>query len=91
MVQSGTITLLLTDLVNSTVHLQAVGDETGANLFQAHHKLITDAISAAGGEELQWLGDGALAAFSSTAEAVRCAISIEQSARRSSGGIQFEI
>jgi adenylate cyclase len=38
-----------------------------------------------------WLGDGVLAAFSSTADAVRCAISIQQTARRPVEGARFEI
>src|SRR5580658_3023816 len=89
--QSGTVTLLFSDLVNSTEHLQRAGDETGQRLFQAHHKLISDAITSTGGEELEWLGDGALAAFSSSADAVRCAISIEQTARRPVAGARLEI
>jgi class 3 adenylate cyclase/tetratricopeptide (TPR) repeat protein len=91
MAQSGTATLLFTDLVNSTAQLQQAGDEMGAHLFQAHHKLMTDAITAAGGEELQWLGDGLLAAFSSTADAVRCATGIQQTARRPNARTRFEI
>jgi class 3 adenylate cyclase len=89
--QSGTVTLLFSDLVNSTEHLQRAGDETGQRLFQAHHKLISDAVTGTGGEELEWLGDGVLAGFSSTADAVRCAISIEQTARRPVAGARFEI
>ncbi len=91
MVESGTVTLLFTDLVNSTVHLQNAGDEAGQGLFRAHHKLLTDAITTSGGEELQWLGDGVLAAFSSSADAVRAAIAMQQSARRPIGGVRLEI
>ena len=82
---------MFTDLVNSTVLLQKAGDESGADLFQAHHKLLSDAIASTGGDELEWLGDGVLAAFSSTADAVRCAIAIQQSARRPTAGARFEI
>jgi class 3 adenylate cyclase len=89
--QSGTVTLLFSDLVNSTQILQVAGDEAAQRLFQAHHKLITAAITSSGGEELEWLGDGALAAFSSSADAVRCAISIEQTARRPVAGVRLEI
>ena len=89
--QSGTVTLLFTDLVNSTEHLQRAGDESGQRLFHAHHKLISTAITSSGGEELEWLGDGALAAFASTADAVRCAINIEQTARRPVAGARLEI
>ena len=91
MAQSGIVTLLYTDLVNSTGHLQRIGDESGADVFQTHHNLISEALSRCGGEEIQWLGDGVLAAFTSTADAVRCAISIEQSARRPHSGTRFEI
>jgi class 3 adenylate cyclase/tetratricopeptide (TPR) repeat protein len=92
MPQSGTVTLLFTDLVNSTEHLQREGDETGDRLFRIHHKLMTDAIEAAGGQELQWLGDGVLAAFSSVADAVRCAIIMQQTAGRATGGgAKFEM
>ncbi|HUA32006.1 MAG TPA: AAA family ATPase [Candidatus Binataceae bacterium] len=91
MPQSGTITLLFTDLVSSTEHLQRAGDETGERLFRVHHKLINDAIEAGGGQELQWLGDGVLAAFSSTADAVRCAITMQQTAGRGVGSIKFEM
>src|SRR5215475_7843208 len=91
MPQSGTLTLLFTDLVDSTTHLQQAGDEAGDQLFRAHHKLIAEAIEAGGGEELQWLGDGVLASFSSTADAVRCAISMQQTARRPGHGARFEI
>jgi class 3 adenylate cyclase len=91
MPQSGTITLLFTDLVNSTEHLQREGDEEGDHLFRVHHKLIKEAIESGGGEELQWLGDGVLAAFSSAADAVRCAIQMQQTARRPASGARFEI
>ena len=91
MAQSGTLTLLFTDLVNSTDHLQQVGDEVAQRLFNAHHKVITEAITEGGGEELEWLGDGALAAFSSASDAVRCAIKIQQTSRRPIEGAQLEV
>jgi hypothetical protein len=53
MPRSGTVTLLFTDLVNSTANLQQARDETGALLFRARHKLFSEEIAATGGEELQ--------------------------------------
>ena len=91
MAQSGTVTFLFTDLVGSTQHLERAGDEAGQQLFRAHHKLMTDAVTAAGGQELQWLGDGGLAVFASTADAIRCAIQVQQTARRPAAGTHFEI
>jgi class 3 adenylate cyclase/tetratricopeptide (TPR) repeat protein len=89
--QSGTVTLLFSDLLNSTDHLQRAGDEAGQRFFRAHHKLISDAITACGGEELQWLGDGVLAAFGSSGDAVRAAIQIQQTARRPVANLRFDI
>jgi class 3 adenylate cyclase len=91
MPQSGIVTLLLTDLVNSTGHLERAGDEAGQRLFRAHHKLLADAIEVSGGDELQWLGDGVLAAFASAADAERCAIQIQQTAGKPVGNARFEI
>ncbi len=91
MTESGTLTLLYTDLVSSTQHLQQAGDEAGDELFRVHHKFMSDAVAAGGGQELKWLGDGMLAAFPSAADAVRCAISVQQTAGRPSAGIRFEI
>ncbi len=91
MTESGTLTLLYTDLVSSTQHLQRAGDEAGDQLFRVHHKLMSDAVTAGGGQELKWLGDGMLAAFPSAADAVRCAITVQQTAGRPTAGIRFEI
>ncbi len=91
MAQSGIVTFLFTDLVQSTAQLESAGDEAGNSLFSSHHKLLTQAVSANGGEELEWLGDGILAAFSSASDAVRCAIRVQQTARRPSPGARFDI
>ncbi|HUA36317.1 MAG TPA: AAA family ATPase [Candidatus Binataceae bacterium] len=81
MPQSGTVALLFTHIVESGDY-ELSDDEARDNLYQIHHKLMTGAIDAGGGQELQWLGDGVLASFSSTADAVRSAINMQQSARR---------
>jgi len=91
MPQSQTVAILFTDLVGSTEHLQQVGDEAGERLFRTHHRLLSEAIESCGGKELEWLGDGVLGAFSSAANAVRCAINIQQTAHAPGGGARFEI
>jgi hypothetical protein len=65
--------------------MQRVGDESAQRLFQSHHELLSDAVAATGGSELQWLGDGLMVAFASTADAVRCAIAMQQAAARQPG------
>jgi class 3 adenylate cyclase len=82
MAQPGTVTFLFTDLVDSVRHLQVVGDETGQRVFRAHHKLMTEALTANGGQELQWLGDGVLGIFAPSADAVCAAVSCDHRPRR---------
>ena len=91
MAQSGTVTFVFTDIVNSTARLTNVGDEAGQHIFRAHHKLMSDAVNSCGGEELQWLGDGLLAAFGSVADAVKCAVTMQQATCRPLGGVRLEI
>ena len=79
-------TILFTDLVDSTALMQRVGDERAQRLFETHHQLLSDAVSGHGGSELQWLGDGLMVAFASAADAVRCAISMQQAAAQQPGG-----
>src|SRR6266446_5283768 len=85
------VTLLFTDLINSTELLRRVGDERAQRIFQAHHKLLRDAVAANGGHEVKWLGDGLMVAFPSAAAAVRCAVAMQQAARRRVGGERLVI
>src|SRR6516162_2850328 len=84
-------TILFTDLVDSTTLMQRVGDERAQKLFETHHQLLSDAVSAHGGSELQWLGDGLMVAFASSADAVRCAVAMQQGAARQPGPERLQI
>ncbi len=79
---SGVVTILFTDLVGSTELLARAGDEEAQRIFRAHHDLLAAAATAHGGEEVKWLGDGLMVAFASAADAVRCAIAMQQDGRR---------
>jgi class 3 adenylate cyclase len=74
-------TILFADLVASTARIQALGDERAQRRFGALHERMTRALEAHGGEELQWLGDGLMAAFGSAADAVRAAIALQRVVR----------
>jgi len=86
MAHAGTVTLLFTDIVNSTELLRRAGDETAQRVFEAHHKMLSAAVAANGGHEVKWLGDGLMVAFPSAADAVRCAVAMQHSARRLAAG-----
>jgi class 3 adenylate cyclase/tetratricopeptide (TPR) repeat protein len=86
-----TVTILFTDLVGSTELLQRAGDERAQRIFKAHHRLLREAVEAHGGHEVKWLGDGLMVAFDSTADAVKCAIAMQQASRRPTAGERLEI
>src|SRR5262245_1604399 len=85
------VTLLFTDLVNSTELLARAVDEQAQRIFQAHHRLLKRCVDAHDGEEVKWLGDGLMTVFHSTADAVRCAIAMQQAARRRAAGERLSI
>jgi class 3 adenylate cyclase len=89
--QATITTILFTDLVSSTDLMQRVGDEHAQRIFQTHHQLLADAVAQTGGEALQWLGDGLMAAFASTGDAVRCAVHMQQAAAQHVGGERLRI
>ena len=82
----GPVTLLFTDLVNSTQLLERVGDEQAQRVLRAHHRLLRDAVAVHGGQEVKWLGDGLMTTFPSSADAVRCAVAMQQTTRRRAAG-----
>jgi len=84
-------TILFSDLVNSTELLQRVGDETAQRVFETHHRLLRDAVTAHGGDEVKWTGDGLMVAFDSATAALRCAIAMQQAARRPAAGERLQI
>ena len=71
-------TILFTDLVGSTELLQQAGDEQAQRIFLQHHKLLSEVVATTSGQELQWLGDGLMAALPSTADAVRSAVAMQR-------------
>ncbi len=88
---SGLVTILFTDVVGSTELLSRAGDEEARRIFQAHHQLLSEAVAQHGGDEVKWLGDGLMVAFPSAADALSCAISMQQAAQRPVAGERIAI
>ena len=74
----GVRTVLFTDVVNSTILTQSLGDEAALAILGVHDTIVRDALSASGGREIKHTGDGIMASFVSAAGAVRCAIQIQR-------------
>ncbi len=86
-----TTTILFSDLVGSTELMQRAGDEDAQRIFKAHYQLLRDAVSANGGAEVKSLGDGLMVSFNAAADAVRCAITMQQASRRAVAGEHLAI
>ncbi len=73
----GIRTILFTDIVESTVMTQQMGDEAAMQLVDLHDSIVRDALKDLGGREVKHLGDGIMASFVSAASAVKCASRVQ--------------
>src|SRR4029453_19106586 len=83
---AGPVTVLFTDLVGSTELLQRVGDEQARRVLRAHQRLLRDAVAVHAGHEVKRTGDGLMTTFASSADAVRCAVAMQQTTRGRAAG-----
>jgi class 3 adenylate cyclase len=79
----GTVTVLFTDIENSTPLVERLGDEQARELFLEHDRLVREALERTGGVEVEREGDKFMLAFSSARGAVRCAVEIQLALERS--------
>lgn len=73
----GTVTIVFTDIVDSTVLIGRIGDHAFLPLLRQHHALVQELTAAHGGTVVNRQGDGSMLAFSSARRAVSCAKSIQ--------------
>lgn len=78
---SGIVTLMFTDIEDSTRLSQDVGDAVWINRVQAHFSEIEQVVGAGGGVVVKTLGDGAMAAFPTVRGAANAALAIQRSER----------
>jgi class 3 adenylate cyclase len=70
------VTVLITDIVDSTRLVAEIGDEQWRALLDRHDDAVRSQIRRHGGREIHNRGDGFLATFDSPARAVRCTAAI---------------
>lgn len=71
-------TILYTDIEGHTGMMQRLGDERGRDVLREHERTIRDQLRSHGGNEIRSMGDGFLASFHSTQQALRCAIDLQR-------------
>jgi len=73
-------TVLFVDIVGSTDHAARLGDRRWRDLLESYYSLVERQIVRFGGRKVGTAGDGVFASFDGPARAVRCAMSVRESA-----------
>jgi class 3 adenylate cyclase len=76
------VTVLFTDIVDSTATLQRMGDTAWRDLLLIHNTRLRDQLNLFRGREVKTTGDGFLAVFDSATRAVRCGAAMALTARK---------
>lgn len=74
----GTVTIVFTDIVDSTVLAARLGDHAWLDAVRKHNQVIRDTAAEHGGTVVETQGDGSMLAFSSARRAVACARAIHE-------------
>jgi adenylate cyclase len=81
----GTVTIVFTDIVDSTVMLGRLGDQAWLDVLRTHNAVIAAATTTHGGTVVGTQGDGSMLAFSSARQGVTCAMAIQREIHRAFG------
>ena len=76
----GIVTLLFSDVVDSTGQLGRLGDEQADVARRAHFRDLREAVTRSGGEEVKTMGDGIMAVFASAVDALHASVAIQRAA-----------
>ncbi len=83
------LTVMFTDIVDSTKRAVQLGDDKWTSLLERHNEVTRVQIDHFGGREVKQTGDGFLSSFNSPTRAIRCATAIRQAT--SEIGLQVRI
>ncbi len=74
----GTVTLLFSDIIDSTATNERLGDTAWMALLREHNQIIREHVTANNGYEVESMGDGFMLAFRSARDGLNCAIGIQR-------------
>lgn len=75
----GTATLMFTDIVDSTVFAERIGDLRWSRLVVEHEKAIRTRVAEHQGHVVKMIGDGSMTVFDSARAAVRAGVGLQSS------------
>jgi len=73
----GTVTIMFSDIENSTALTEHLGDQRWLDLLRGHNAVIRRQVGEHSGFEVKSQGDGFMVAFASARSAIHCAIAIQ--------------
>ncbi len=74
----GRVTILFSDIENSTLMTERLGDERWIELLREHNGIFRERLRDRGGYEVKNQGDGFMLAFPDSQDALSCAIEIQR-------------
>ena len=74
----GTVAILFSDIEDSTVLTEKLGDERWLEVLREHNAIFREQISRHDGYEVKSQGDGFMLAFPDPCEALECAIDVQR-------------
>ncbi|HEY2484009.1 MAG TPA: protein kinase [Candidatus Binataceae bacterium] len=74
----GTVSIMFSDIENSTLIIEKLGDLRAQEVFQIHNRAVREQVAKEGGYEVKTMGDGFMVAFSSARRALLCAVEIQR-------------
>lgn len=74
----GTLSILFTDIENSTPMTERLGDLRAREVIAIHNQIVREQVSTWEGYEVKSAGDGFMIAFPSARRALECAIGIQR-------------
>ncbi len=90
-----TLTVLFTDAVASTEALARLGDERFVVVQRAHLDALRECVVECSGREVKNLGDGLMVVFTGAADALACAVAMQQAVelveRRGEDGLPLRV
>jgi class 3 adenylate cyclase len=75
---AGTIAVMFTDIVGSTNMTQVHGDAAAQEVVRTHNRIVRASLTTYQGREVKHTGDGIMASFANTAQAVEAGIYIQR-------------
>ena len=87
----GNVTIMFSDIEESTALNERIGDRAWARLIGSHDKMVRRHVQSHHGHVVKSQGDGFMVAFADPDQAVRCGLDLQRALRKRPNGIRVRI